>query len=129
MATNIWDHLQELKDSISSNIQPLDHVTLNTHTVKISLGMYLLQSIFIALVWAVKDNTAVAWIIPISAFLQIGWLWNKVKESWKNSGDYTPLNAIEIEEYSISPPELDIQTSPLTHVELRNNSDGDNLET
>ncbi len=133
MATTIWGRLQELKDSISSDVQPQDRVTLNTQTVKNSLGIYLLQSILIATVWALKDNTAVVWIIPISAFLQIGWVWNKVKESWKNSGDYAPLNGIEIGN-SISPPELVIQTAPLTQqeslVELHINDDGgENLES
>ena len=89
MATSIFDRIQELRESFSDSTQQHETVTLDTQTVKISLGLYLLQSVFIATIWATRDKIPIVWLIPVATFLQIGWVWNKVTKSWKEENIHT----------------------------------------
>lgn len=117
MEKSIWDRLNDLSRSINGGVEPMDEIKLPTNIVKKFLGIFLLQSIFIALIWSITNKSVAPWIIPLSSFLQVGWIWNKVTESWKLARGY--YNRIIEESYltqsttSINPPNLDLKTSPV----------------
>ena len=91
MDKSFWDRVQELRESINGGVQPKAEIHLPTQTIKFALGMYLFQSGVIALWWSVRDNAFFPWMIFMSAFLQVGWFWSKVTESWK----YSNYNRVE----------------------------------
>lgn len=124
--SNLWGHFNEITDSINSGVKPLNEVLLKTKVVKLSLGIFLLQSVLIALVWSITERSMSPWIIPMSSFLQVGWLWNKVKESWKMSQDNV-YNSVSQSDYdlersqgnglsntvTINPPQINVSSNPL----------------
>ncbi len=120
MDKSLWDRIQRLKESISG-VEPRGEITLNTRTVKITLGMYLIQSAIIALWWSIKISAFWPWLIFIISFLQIGWFWNKVTNSWKISHEYTYQQVSESDESVDSPqqsflaPIINIQNEPITN--------------
>ncbi len=120
MEKSFWDRVQKLKESINGGVEPKDDVHLRTRLVKIALGMYLLQSFTIALWWSIKDAAFYPWLIPISAFLQVGWFWNKVTSSWKAERVYVNHSIISqqtmgsefIEPHFV--PTINIHNEPIT---------------
>lgn len=113
----MWDQLSELKQSLTGGgVTPKEIVTLRTKTVKLALAGYLLQSVLIAFSWTMRDGNALAWLIPISAFIHIGWFWNKCIESWKRQQDYLPMSGVEsARSYPIpTPPPINLSNSPIT---------------
>jgi hypothetical protein len=105
---SIWDRVKDLQESVTSNTQQNSQITLKTSIVKISLGMYLGQSLLIAVILSIKYNSSTAWLIPISSILQIGWIWNKVTDSWREQG-YTSIDAVTLDEseaQSLNPPDI-----------------------
>lgn len=123
MEKTLWERLTELKQSVNGGVTPKDTVTLRTKTVKIALAGYLAQSIIIALSWAIRDGNAVAWFIPISAFIHIGWFWNKCIEHWKRVQDVEPFVASgEIP----TPPTIVISNSPIIP---RNNPQANSMDS
>ena len=121
MEKSLWDRIQEVKDSINGGVEPMDEVRLLTRTVKIALGIFLIQSIVIALWWSIKDGAFWPWLIPTSSFLQVGWFWNKVTDSWKAARGYTyqhledsrALTPDHPQQY-YQPPTINIQNEPIT---------------
>lgn len=113
MEKSIWDRLAELKQSVNGGITPKETVTLRTKTVKIALAGYLAQSIIIALWWSIRDGNSVAWLIPVSAFIHIGWFWNKCIEWWKREymNHETVMSSVEIP----IPPPINLSNSPITN--------------
>lgn len=116
MEKSIWDRLVELKQSVNGGIVPKETVTLRTKTVKIALAGYLVQAIIIALSWSFRDGNSVAWLIPVSAFIHIGWFWNKCLDWWKR--EYISENVVEnvmvtSREMHI-PPIINLSNSPIT---------------
>lgn len=117
MQKSFWDRVQDLEESINGGVEPLETVTLNTGVVKGALGMYLIQSVIIALVLSVKYASWSAWLIPMSALLQVGWLWNKVTDYWKYRRGYrrVPTGDADIEaqfpQDSVNPPTININTA------------------
>lgn len=79
----IWDRLGNLKDSFYSNVQQQNETTLSTKTLKIALAMYFAQSVTISLIWAIKDSIFWPILFAFTAFLQVGWFWNNITESWR----------------------------------------------
>ncbi len=85
MDRSFWNRVEELRESLNGGVEPLQEVQLPTRIIKLALGMFLLQSVFISIFWSVKDGTFWPWLFFISAFLQVGWFWSKVTESWKRA--------------------------------------------
>jgi len=126
MDNEFWHRFNNLKESINSGVEPMANVVLPTKTIKIFLGMFLFQSMCIALVWSIISHSFSPWIIPMSAFLQVGWLWNKVTDSWKiERGYYTrkgyesvypeyqPRNShVPFTEDSLNPPTIILNNLP-----------------
>lgn len=116
----MWDKLSELKQSINGGITPKDLVTLKTRTIKIALAGYLAQSLLIAFSWMMRDGNGLAILIPISAFVHVGWFWNKCIESWKRDyHQYQPMSGIDISTTTVAsaiptPPHIVISNSPIT---------------
>lgn len=71
----IRERLTDLNNSLNGGATPMDTVLFNTNTVKIALGVYLLQSILLALILSIMYKTFSFWMIPMSSLLQIGWVW------------------------------------------------------
>lgn len=109
---NIWDKYQDLKQSINGGIEPLDTITLSTPTMKFALGVYLIQSFIISLWWSLRDKELFPWILFLSAFLQIGWFWNKVVESWKYATGFYSLVNVDLSSPSPHAPTIQIVTPP-----------------
>ena len=127
MDKSFWDRFQELKESINGGVEPMDTVRLQTRMVKIGLGMYLSQSLVISLWWSIKDGAFYPWLFFISTFLQIGWFWNKVTDSWKYARGYRYVrvesqdtSAYDLEtstyETHYNPPPINIQNDGITGV-------------
>ena len=118
---NFWDKYQDLKQSINGGVEPQDTITLSTPTMKFALGVYLLQTIMISLWWSIKDSAFFPWILFFSAFLQVGWFWNKVIDSWKiSSGFYSQVNIdTESPREPVYAPTIQI-TTPATIVAQEN---------
>jgi hypothetical protein len=126
MDKSFWDRIQELKESINGGVEPMDNVKLSTRTVKIGLGMYLLQSLIVALWWSIKDGVFYPWLFFISTFLQVGWFWNKVTESWKVARGYLYVCVDQDEDHSAMddldpanfepyyPPTINVQNDGIT---------------
>lgn len=108
----LWTHMQELKESINGGIEPMDTVKLPTSVVKKGLGLYLFQAFVMAMWWSIKDGVFYPWLFFISTFLQIGWFWNKVTDSWKEALGfrYVRMNNPDIED----PPSINVQTGGIT---------------
>lgn len=121
MERSFWDRVEELKESINGGVEPMEYIRLPTKTIKLALGMYLVQSGFIALWWAISTSTFYPLLIPISSFLQVGWFWNKVTASWKAAkgmNGYSQLDGdVELEESDYEPmfaPNVEVQTGGIT---------------
>ena len=118
MNKSFWDRIQELKESINGGVEPMDEVHLRTKLVKIALGMYLFQSVIIALWWSIRGSAFGPWLIPIISFLQVGWFWNKVTDSWKVARGcvYQRMDtSVESSTQSFyQPPTINIQNAPIT---------------
>jgi len=84
MDKSILEHLQEFKHTINRGVEPLEHIKLPTSIIKKFLGLYLGQSIVSSIFWAYNVGSFSPLFVVISAFLQVGWIWNKVTDSWKN---------------------------------------------
>lgn len=84
MDTTFQERYDQLINSVNGGTVPLDYTRLKTKLIKLALGSFLLQNVIIALVWSVRDSNGSAWLLPITAFLQVGWFWNKVTASWKD---------------------------------------------
>lgn len=114
----MWDKLSELKQSINGGITPKDLVTLKTKTIKLALAGYLAQSLIVAFSWVMRDGNGLAWLIPISAFIHIGWFWNKCIDSWKKDYHYQPMAGIDVSTATNhpppTPPNINISNSPIT---------------
>jgi len=119
MDKSIWDRIKDINDSINGGVEPMSEIRLKTPIIKKFLGMFLIQSFIIALAWSIEERAMSPWIIPVISFLQVGWLWNKVTDSWKlDRGYYGELRNventnIEIAVDSIQPPNIDIETQPV----------------
>jgi len=115
---NFWDRVQDLQESINGGVEPMDTVTLKTSVVKFALGMYLIQSVFIALILSIVYASFSSWLIPMSALLQVGWLWNRVTESWKYARGFTYSRVSTeqggVPEDSVCPPTINISTPRAT---------------
>ena len=113
----MWERVQDLKESIYGEVEPLETVILQTAIVKLALGVYLLQSVFISLWWSINMHAFYPWLFPFSALLMVGWFWNKVTDSWKERR-YEHLGELELEdsvpEIRVEAPNIDIQNSTLT---------------
>jgi len=125
MSKSFWDRIHDLQESINGGVEPLETVKLKTSTIKISLGMYLIQSTIIALILSITYSSLSAWLIPMSALLQVGWLWNRVTDYWKivRGLSYSKLmnDEYDIEKTdSINPPTININTGPLLKKESIN---------
>ena len=131
MDRSFWDRIHDMRESIHGGVEPLDTVQLPTRTIKLFLGLYLIQGIVIALVYSIKDESFSPWIIPSTALLHIGWFWNKVTDYWKSvrNGGYQRLypdeeNQLAEDGYEppFNPPPINIQTEPLVggtrHMEM-----------
>jgi len=120
MEKSLWDRMKELDISVSGANQ-LDNIQLSTRTFKISLGMFLLQSILVSLIWSIKSSSLSPWFIVVSTTLQIGWIWNKVTEYWKNVNNlpiHSPLNNLydsDEDTTLLNPPNIIIQPVNLDH--------------
>lgn len=125
MEAAFWSKIKDLKESISGGVKPKEIVTLKTKFVKLSLGLYLLEAIFIALIWSIRDGVGSAWFYPISAFIHVGWFWNKVTESWKNASADLLDESIKDEEQPFIPPSepiLNISNAHITGNNLQNST-------
>lgn len=69
--------------------QAPSQVTLDIKTIKIALGVSLIQSIVIAGVLAFTYHSPDAWFYPFYTLLQIGWIWDKITS---NSFNYSRVN-------------------------------------
>jgi len=69
--------------------QAPSQVTLDIKTIKIALGICLIQSIVIAGVLAFTYHSPDAWFYPFYTLLQIGWVWDKITS---NSFNYSRIN-------------------------------------
>ncbi len=87
----IWDRLGDLKDSFYSNVEQRDETTLPTKTVKIALAIYFAQNVVISLIWAIKDSMFWPILFVFAAFLQVGWFWNNITESWRQRATDTTV--------------------------------------
>lgn len=116
MNKNFWERVQDLEASINGGVEPLDTVTLSTSVVKTALGIYLIQSVVIALILSIMHSSMSAWLIPMSALLQVGWVWNRVTDYWKEARGfrYTRVPTDVEAQYatdSINPPTININTN------------------
>ena len=68
----------------NSHVEPLDHIQFPTKMVKIALAIYLFQNGATIAWWSIKDGVLFPWLIFFYSFLQVGWIWNKAVEYWKN---------------------------------------------
>nr|QBK87485.1 MAG: hypothetical protein LCMAC201_03950 [Marseillevirus LCMAC201] len=119
MDISVWDRIQGLKESINGGVEPREEINLHTRTVKIALGMYLFQSVIIALWWSIRNSAFWPWLIPIISFLQVGWFWNKVTDSWKVTREYVyqPIaESVESSQSFFTPPIINIKNEPITQV-------------
>lgn len=119
MDNSFWNRLQTLKESFNGGVDPLESVTLQTRIVKISLGMCLIQSLTVAMWWSIKDSVFYPWLFFISTFLQVGWVWNKVTESWKIAHGYRYVRVHDVESTaavheSYYPPTININNNGVT---------------
>ena len=87
----MWDQIKNLKQSINGNVQPQEYTKLSTGTLKVALSMHFLQVVFIALWWSIAYGVFYPWMFTMTSFLQVGWFWNKVTESWRRDQIYTSL--------------------------------------
>jgi hypothetical protein len=130
MEKSISDRLKELNNSINGGVEPMDEIKLPTPVIKKFLGLFLLQAVFIALIWSITSKSISPWIIPLSSFLQVGWIWNKVTESWKLARgyyNYSNDSVIENSVYSLNPPNLNVESTPV--IGRNNNSNHPLFET
>jgi len=99
---------QKLQD-MSESVNPKVSVKLPTTVVKIALGSFLIQNCFIGSLWGMQTHSIIPPIaLILGAFIQIGWIWDKVKNSWRND-----------EEEMDSDPEPSIIVEPPTGPEIR----------
>jgi len=120
MDKSIAEHLKDFKDTINRGVEPLENITLPTPIIKKSLAMYLGQSVIISLWWAFSEGSISPIFIGVSSFLQVGWFWNKVTDSWKKeelessveNSFYEPIQApiINIHNDPIVDKKSDIKT-------------------
>jgi len=73
---------EKIKD-MSETVNPKPSIKLPTSVVKIALGSFLIQNCFIGSLWGMQTHSIIPPIaLIIGAFIQIGWVWDKVKKSW-----------------------------------------------
>lgn len=103
MEKTFWERIQNLKESINGGAEPMETIEFQTTTVRWALGVYLTQSLVIAMWWSIKDAVFYPWFFFIGSFLQVGWVWNKVTSYWLYAQGYRLVQqSPEEDEYSDS---------------------------
>ena len=116
MDKSIAEHLQDFKDTINKGVEPLDNITLPTPIIKKALSMYLGQIIIISLWWAFSEGSLSPIFIGVSSFLQVGWIWNKVTDSWKKEDLEMSTSSVDISFYEpMQAPIINIHNDPIVH--------------
>lgn len=90
MNQSVWQRASMVLQRSRINQAP-SQVTLDIKTIKIALGVSLIQSIVIAGVLAFTYHSPDAWFYPFYTLLQIGWIWDKITS---NSFDYSRVNEV-----------------------------------
>jgi hypothetical protein len=55
-------------------------VNLRVKDLRVAIGLYLVQSTCISLIWSINGNSF-AWLIGGVSFLAVGYAWNKIQEA------------------------------------------------
>jgi hypothetical protein len=122
------NNFNDIRDSFMGKIIPLPEITLETTTVKAGLGMFLTQSICVGLWLSIKFGTGLPLLIPVSTFLQVGWLWSKVTESWKRHQQFYRMNNIRVNK-PFEPQSQQPQSEPLETAILLSDSESSKNES